>query len=68
MIYLQHEVRGGYPGCSKCKKVDYPYYLGSDKKYYCEACAEALAKEGLGKFGRISDIQYCPTCKGTGRI
>lgn len=74
LIYLQHEVRE-YPGCSKrgqegwCKGIyKYPYYRGSDRKYYCEDCARKLVHEHLGKFGSIKDDRYCPRCKGTGRV
>lgn len=67
LIYLQHEVRP-YPGCSKCKGHNYPYYRGTDKKYYCEDCAEGLVKDRVAQFGRHKNIKYCPRCKGTGRI
>jgi DnaJ-class molecular chaperone len=65
-VYLQHEIRP-YPGCSKCHKTHYPYYLGSDKKYYCEDCANKLVKNKTARFGRHPIQEYCPRCKGTGR-
>jgi DnaJ-class molecular chaperone len=67
-ISLQHEVRSGYPGCSKCHKKHYPYYLGSDKKYYCEDCAAELVKLKVAQFGRLPKQNYCPCCGGSGRI
>ena len=68
-VILQHEVRGGYGGCSVCKHSYYPYYLGDDKKFYCEDCAKVLVKQKQARFGAHDpkSFEYCRRCKGTGR-
>jgi hypothetical protein len=49
---MQHEGAADYHGCSKCKKSIYPYYWGSNRKFYCEDCVKELVKEKKAEYGR----------------
>jgi hypothetical protein len=54
VITMQHEVAANYHGCSKCKKLNYPYYWGDDRHFYCEDCVKELVKEKKAEYGRHS--------------
>jgi hypothetical protein len=52
IITMQHEVSGGYGGCSKCGHSYYPYYWGSNRRFYCEDCVKELVKAKKARYGR----------------